>query len=103
MLCRFALYPLRLLERHGRSERGVRHLDRGAGCVRETSIVDTRDGLRRLSCTLDLEEHLLGHILATQDAQAAELHPMFTGLDDDDDGLFSGRAPGNDVAWLDIP
>jgi hypothetical protein len=103
MLCRFALYPLRLLERHGRSERGVRHLDRGARCVREASIVDARDGLRGLSCRLDLEEHLLGHVLATQDAQAAELHPMFTGLDDDDDRLFSRRTPGNDIARLDIP
>ena len=78
-------------------------MNRGAGCVREASIVDARDGLRGLSCTLDSEEHILGHVLAAQDAQAAELHPMFTGLDDDDDRLLSRRTPGNDVAWLDIP
>ena len=47
---------------------------------------------------LVLEEQLLGHILAAEDTQTAELHSMFAGLDDDNDRFLCGGTPRDDVA-----
>ena len=52
---------------------------------------------------LELEEQLLGHILAAEDTQTAELHSMFARLDNDDDRFLCGGTPRDDVTWLDIP